>query len=127
MRSPLLLYYGSLLCFLPGALLALYYAAVARLATSASLGDLLGRFVGALEWLVDWRFLLLLVPPVFLALAGAIPAWRRWGSGLLAALSAAALAAILFLPPDWPGLGEAPFALGLILALAGSARVARKG
>lgn len=120
-----LLYYGSLLCLLPGGLLALFYASVARLASSDSWGDLLGLFVAAVEWLVGWRLALLLGTLVLLLIAGAIPLVRPWVGGVLAVASAAALVTVLWLPSGGPGLAEVPFATTLILASLGFTATAR--
>lgn len=120
-----LLYYGSFLCLLPGGLLALFYASVARLASSDGWGDLLGLFVAAVEWLVGWRLALLLAVLVLLAVAGAIPLVRPWVSGALALASAASLVTILWLPSGGPGLAEVPFAATLIVAGFGFAAIAR--
>lgn len=121
-----LLYYGSFLCLLPGGLLALFYASVARLASSDGWGDLLGLFVAAVEWLVGWRLALLLAVLVVLAVAGAIPLVRPWVSGALALASAASLVTILWLPSGGPGLAEVPFAATLALAGLGFATAARR-
>lgn len=121
-----LLYYGSFLCLLPGGLLALFYASVARLASSDGWGDLLGLFVAAVGWLAGWRLALLLAVLVLLAVAGAIPLVRPWVRGVLALTSAAALVTILWLPSGGPGLAEVPFAATLALAGLGFTAAARR-
>lgn len=122
---PLLQYYGSLLCFLPGGLLALFYGAVARLAGSASLGALLGHFMDAVEWLVGWRLALLVTLLVLAATSGASAILRPWASGVLAVLSLVAVGTVLFVPSGGPGLAEVPFAAGLGLAAVGFGTLVR--
>jgi hypothetical protein len=77
------LYYASAVLLVPGGLLALYFGAVERAATSTGWGDFFGRFFAVLVWLQGWRLALLIVTLVFLVSAGLVDRLRPWGAGCI--------------------------------------------
>jgi hypothetical protein len=117
------LYYFSLLLLIPGALLALYYVAVERAATSGSLAVLFARLIALLDWLAWSGFIALAGALTLLVAAGGFPRTRPFGAMLLFVLALASLFTIWRLEAHARDGGEWSFPLLCLLSMAASGAV----
>lgn len=118
------LYYLGLLLLIPGALLALYFAAVERAATSGSLAVLFARVIALLDWLAWSGFIMLVCVLAFLVAAGGFPRLRPIGALVLFVLALASLFTIWRLGAQARGDGgDWPFLLLCLVSMAASGAV----
>jgi hypothetical protein len=117
------LYYLSLMCLVPAALLALYYAAIERTATSATLGVLLARLTALLEWLAWSGLIAVACALILLAVGGGLPRFRPAAAAMLLIFALLSFATIWRIGALTRNSGDRPFLILCALSMAGSGYV----